>query len=331
VIPRDGTLVFSRISQTNVVTGEVEGVTRQRKFGARARHKVREAGAVLERDYGKRIWFLTLTLPGSTVRAIEAYAKYDKEIKNAYLQNFRKLWRRLFPGSPCSLDYLCVSELQKRGAIHLHLAIGWCSDRFAKMVQRCYRGWWHKILLKYSEISAVDLFERDSGGSWKDNPNRLRVECQQVRKRVGSYLAKYLSKSASKLDLAAINSPSRWWNISSSLSKKVLGARVQVSRLYLARDEAWHALEKISHVLRSAGLEPRQMINPFCNQFLGYVFFVDEDKKAWFWEWAQLLLMRGAEEVEASEEDIEFELWVSAAAESDTTAGDVLGAEELQE
>jgi len=284
-----GSLVYSRISQTDVESGEIQGTTRARKFTDPAKHKIREAGGVLDLTYGLNVWFITLTLPGDTVQAIECMAMYDKEIKNAYLQNFRKLYAKVFPAGGPGLDYLCVSEMQERGAIHFHIALGWCSERFARLVKRCYRRWWSKILIRYSSIANVDMALGQDGVSLRDRSNEWMVECEQVEKSVGQYLSKYLSKDATKLAGGQINSPSRWWSVSVPLREKLMQARLSETTDFVKYTDAQEQINQAAEVLTRAGYQVLPMRSKWCSMFLGYVVFPDKEKRINLFEWAKLL------------------------------------------
>jgi hypothetical protein len=300
--PVASSLVYSRISQTDPKTGEIIGITRARKFTREAKHYIREAAGCLEEKYGKDVWFITVTLPGSTTRAIEGYAMCDKEIKNAFLQNFRKLYRKVFGATQGSLDYLCVSELQRRGAIHLHIALGWASDRYARIVKRCYRRWWHKVLLHYSEKLGIDLFEREGGDSWSNFPSLLLVECEKVKKSVGAYLSKYLSKQSSKLRVAAINSPSRWWSVSMPLRQKVNAARCCVTKMVTTRHEALVWCQGIVEQLNSQGYNFLETIAAWSGELVGWVCMPQGVNRKHIFEAACLLLRRDEKNVYWEEE-----------------------------
>jgi hypothetical protein len=286
---KNAALVYSRISQTDFHTGEVSGSPRHRKFTDPAKHKIREAGGVLDFVYGLNVWFITLTLPGDTPAAIQAMALYDKEIKNAYLQNFRKLYRKLYPSGGPGLDYLCVSEMQSRGAIHFHIALGWVSERFARIIKRCYRRWWYKILLHYSSIANVNLALAQDGTDLMQKSNEWLVECEQVEKSVGQYLSKYLSKDASKLADGRVNSPSRWWSISVPLREKLMAMRDSETTEFRTYEDAQGQINQAAEVLRGAGYEIKESRSKWCDAFLGYVIFPDKDKRVNLFDWAKLL------------------------------------------
>lgn len=286
---RDSALVFNAISQTCMETGEIKGETRRRRFTSHAKHFIREAGAVLEQTYGKDIYFITLTLPGSSVNAVEAFAAYDKHLRNAFLQNFRKLFGKVIRDKRRSLDYVCVSELQKRGAIHFHIALGLPSLRFAKLVKRLYRQWWLKLLEKYSKKSGADLFKRGDGTSVPRTTRHLHLDCSRVRKSVAGYLAKYLSKSQTKSASGAINDPSRYWSVSSALRERAITARRSETFRETSWQEAKETIENSAQVLREQGVEWREMRNPYNGDFLGFVAYPSKQLVGWYYEWAREL------------------------------------------
>lgn len=286
-------LVLCAISQTDVESGEVMGTPRSRRFTTGARHTIREAAAVLGSEHGKRIWFITLTLPGQHISAIEKFAEFDTEIKNAYLQNFRKLWKKLYPLRLFAAEYCIVSELQKNGAIHFHIAIAWHEERFRKLVKKCYRFWWWKLLKHYSIKTGVNLLENAHGWSLWDKPGELMVECEQVKKSVECYLSKYLSKCVSKAQQASVNTPSRWWSISSSLRRKTYASRHSESFVRITFDEAIEQVETVAQIAADAGLEIKPMVNFYNGSPLGFVLFCEPEKKGLFYEWFRTIVREG--------------------------------------
>ena len=285
-----GSLVYSAKSQTNPETGEITALPRRKKFTRHARKLIREAGGALEVGYQKRVWFLTLTLPGSTQEAIKAYASADKEIKNAFLQNFRKLFNRVCHRSHERLDYLCVSELQRRGAIHLHLALGWASERFAKLVKRCYRRWWHKVLLHYSRKLGVDLCARSEGETWRHCPGKWLLECEQVEKSVGRYLAKYVSKHYSKSGFANVDTPSSWWSISGPLRAKVREHRKLAEVRFKTREQAILTARRAVETLRECGYTFAETLSAWSGELLGWVCFPEGLSRSNLFDHCSLLI-----------------------------------------
>jgi hypothetical protein len=249
----------------------------------------------MSQDYGLRVWFVTLTLPAQHIGAIETFALYDKPIKNAYLQNLRKLWKKLYPGRKFAAEYCLISELQVGGAIHFHLSLAWTDERFAKLVKRLYRYWWWKLLKHYSIKTGCDLLIDKDGFSFWDKPGELMVECEQVEKSVESYMAKYLSKQLSKEQKGRVNTPSRWWSISSRLREKTMGERHGESFARQTFDDALAQVESVATLATEEGLEVRAMTNPFNGMPVGFVVFCDQAKKGWHFEWFKELVRNGVE------------------------------------
>ena len=288
--PGAGSLVLCAISQTDLETGEIVGTPRSRRFTTQARHKIREGGAILHKDHALRIYFLTLTLPGQNIAAIEKLAELDGEIKNAYLQNFRKLWSKLFPGRPFQADYCVVSELQDNGTIHFHIAIAWHNERFRKLIKRCYRYWWWKLMQHYSIKTGTNMLLCPDGYSLWSKPGEMLVECEQVEKSVEGYLSKYLSKCVSKEQQHRVNTPSRWWSISSSLRKKLMKERLGESFVRETFDDALEQVESVASLAKEEGLEVLPMVNKFTGIPLGFVVFCSQEKKGWHFEWFKELV-----------------------------------------
>lgn len=242
--------------------------------------------------FGKNVHFITLTLPGSTREAIESLAQYDKDIKNAFLQNIRKLHAKTCNVTKEPLHYVCISELQRRGAIHFHLAVGWSNKRFARLLQRCCRSWWIKLLGVYSDKTGVDWFLNPEKGSWRGNSRVVRVQCKKVRKSVRGYMAKYLSKARSKGEGEDFDDPSRWWSVSIATRKVVLKHRQSHDFSFRTWDDARQAVEKAAFVLKKEGYDVRPMYNPGTKEPIGVVVMVCDDLKGLVFEWFVQLLIR---------------------------------------
>jgi hypothetical protein len=238
----------------------------------------------MSQEYRLRVWFITLTLPGDSEDAILAMAQWDKEIKNAYLQCFRKLWKKVY-GTPFKLDYVIVSEMQEeRGAIHFHIAVGWPDERFAKLIKRLYRNWWYKLLRHYSAETGISFFADSTGYECVKQSGDMIISCEQVEKDVGSYLAKYLSKDASKCALEGVHTPSRWWSVSSTTRAKLLKERHAEQFSEITYSDAIAQTDSLAALAKSEGLECKPMRNRFTGEPLGFVIFCDKNKKGWWFE-----------------------------------------------
>lgn len=178
----------------------------------------REACAVLEEQYGKNCWFITLTLPGSTREAL-----YEFAARSSYIvARLHQWWRDNFPGA----EFITVWELQRRGALHMHVAIG--GSRLGDIqtfAERMHRMWCH-LLEQVSQFRNIDLFGRSGGGTWRHAWEKVRTEVKPVRKSITRYLSKYVSKAKSKSLQPNSYSPVRWWSCSRTLLAKLRERRL---------------------------------------------------------------------------------------------------------
>lgn len=189
--------------------------TSQRSFTLAAKRKIlRSAGALDRLDPAPaHKLFLTGTLPGGTPAALAAIALCAPKIVHL----FRKWVAYKFP--PIEHYFYCW-ELQKRGALHLHYCL-YCPDaNIRSEIIGTFRQWWHDALCKFSDELGVDMFERAGGGSWRGRPDKIRAEAQEVYSSVGSYIAKYCSKSAGKA--FGDYCPPRWSSVSRPLGALLL-------------------------------------------------------------------------------------------------------------
>lgn len=185
-----------------------------RKFTTYARGKVRDCAAVIEQDYGTDCWFITLTLPGSTDTALRACAAWS-----AYLMERVRQWIRDagFPN-----DVIAVWELQKRGALHMHLVVPRVSSETACPVPYGLHHAWCAMLARVSDEIGVDLFERKTGGTWRQRWDIVRSDMQKTSKSVARYLSKYISKGSAMIAQKAGFYPTRWWSTSRQLSARTM-------------------------------------------------------------------------------------------------------------
>jgi hypothetical protein len=196
------------------------GLPRQTKFGNNARRTISRCSGVFEADGlpPEQFVLFTGTIPGGTVAAFEAVARWSSWI----VKNI-KTW---ISGQSIQSAYsLYVWEFQKRGALHIHYCLH-CPDLQKR--DRLIAGWktkWVEIIDGVCTRSGVDLWERKKGGTWATNKAVIQADAQVIRKSVGAYLSKYLSKNAPTNDAKPWESrrfhgPVRWWGVSRPLLKR---------------------------------------------------------------------------------------------------------------
>lgn len=181
-----------------------------RSFTLAAKRKILRSAGALDRldSTPHHKLFLTGTLPGGTDAAMAAMSISAPKIVHL----FRKWIAYKFPSVE---HYFYCWELQKRGALHLHYCL-YCPDADIRAsIVEGFRSWWHSALCKFSDELGVDMFERREGGTWRNEPNSIQVDAQEVRSSVASYIAKYCSKSAGEVFSGYC--PPRWSSVSRPL------------------------------------------------------------------------------------------------------------------
>lgn len=191
-------------------------------FGKNARHRLLEAGAVMDNLYQKNVVEVTCTIPGSTVESFRTVSQYSGWIMNRITQILRR-----FKGDSA---WFYVWELQKRGALHLHFAIG-CSAlpdalRLAQQIE-CK---WFELLLELQDKCNVDVFRKNVKWTWRDKPENWQSHVLPIHKSVAAYFSKYVGKqSNSCIRNSKKYPPARWWGSSKSIKKGIEDARFKVS------------------------------------------------------------------------------------------------------
>lgn len=179
-------------------------------MGKPARHRILKYSALMVPESRDRQVFLTGTLPGSTSSAVLAFSHRAADVV--------KLVQTYLPRSlglkGKDLSYVWVWEHQKRGALHIHIAVETPTAQCARELVACWHRVWGSVLRAIDAKVPIDLFARRYGGTWADRPDKWQADAALVRKSVGKYLSKYLSKGGSKfVELR----PPRWYGVSSNL------------------------------------------------------------------------------------------------------------------
>jgi hypothetical protein len=231
----------------------------KRIFTKRARHKMLEAGEVVQDlcpspdslQYAANFRAITLTLPGSTPEAYRALAAYSSWLVNRLLQGVRDF--------KFKVHYFGVWELQKRGALHIHLGIGanpedGTMEELEELGNKIIKKWF-KLLKEMSTTKAIsrggkkgrlpgiDMFELSpensarNGGikSWRDRPDKWQSKNQAIEKNVAAYFSKYTSKnvdSGNKGKTFKHYCPSRWWFMGKAISDEIKARRIDYTVVY---------------------------------------------------------------------------------------------------
>jgi len=192
------------------------------------------AGGVLDGLDGCRA-AMTFTLPGSGKAAFQTIADYS-----GYIANRLKTW--LYDQKPKDSPVLWffVWELQKRGALHIHLCVHCDDNRELYRLKRRAKGAWIKILESVEQRSGVKMFESVTGFDWRRRKKKIQVDVQKVRKTVGAYFAKYCSKGSKQAERHIENGlrPSRWWGCSRALSRLLSASTLSFSSTDIPQSQA---------------------------------------------------------------------------------------------
>ena len=187
-------------------------------FHRKARERLRRAAYAAEyrcTTPGETL-FITGTAPYNNLRSASVIGEYSgwiiKRLKN---------WLRQFdlPGR----DFY-VWERHKNGSLHLHYACFCPHAQTQEAIKKGFHPYWVQMLQALTAKTGINLFIGKNGMDWSTKTEFVRTQVQEVRKSVGRYLAKYLSKQHGlktvQFSRLAV-SPRRWWGCSQSLKKEV--------------------------------------------------------------------------------------------------------------
>ncbi|MGL5808569.1 MAG: rolling circle replication-associated protein, partial [Nocardioides sp.] len=177
-------------------------------FGKNARHRLLESGAIIDKECGLNAWEITCTIPGNTRAAFRTVAEHTGWIMNELTREIRR--------AKCQL-WFYVWELQKRGALHLHLCVADPSMDLSSLASRLESRWW-ELLQSLCTRTETDVFAKSSKKTWRFTPAVWRSHIAPIKKSVAAYFSKYAGKTAlptsSPKTSNRVYTPSRWWGCS---------------------------------------------------------------------------------------------------------------------
>ena len=250
--------------------GSVPRVVSYTKY---AKRQIKNGVAALKDIYGKSVLFLTVTIPGSTDEALLLLARYSA----TFVDSLRHWLQYQAPRSAWVYKW----EWQKRGALHLHAALG-CANRVEmEAIRRKFKREVYSLFVALSDRVGQDIFQRADGTSWRESYDTLRIEAKPVRKCVKRYMAKYVSKCPGA-DLGY--HPSRWWGATRALmahaqAKSRASTRSAHSALELRQLElaCLGTLARYTPVLHRYG-------NPIFHEDVTYIAYIDDKYLDSAWE-----------------------------------------------
>ena len=186
-------------------------------FTRNARHRLLEAGAVMDAECGKNTYEVTCTIPGSTHEAFQVVADWSGWICDRLLREVRRFTN--------PLHWFYVWERQKRGALHIHFAIGGSNIADVKKCAHQLEYMWFELLIELGQKTGVDLFRKNRNFTWRNRPEKWQSHVSPINKSCAAYFSKYAGKSANAAQKSTGKYfPARWWG-SSKLIKQGIELR----------------------------------------------------------------------------------------------------------
>ncbi len=215
------------------------------RFGSYARRKLLSAGNLLSRrsKHPSESVLVTLTLPGDNPAAFARLGEWSGGLINNVLSVLRKEIRRIsrtFRGFECHWFY--VWELQKRGALHLHLCL-WSKIPMQSLHlgNTVAKSWIARLKVLGSQY---DCFLTRRNGKSCFLPAAWQNDVSPTKKDVSRYLSKYVSKQAAPVKNEVSFGerygcyPTRWWGMDRALSREVEAASASVKVVGLSDSRA---------------------------------------------------------------------------------------------
>lgn len=194
-------------------------LSRPTSFTRNARHRLLEAGAIVDKFCGLNAYEITCTLPGSTRDSMQLLAEHTGWIMNEMTRVIRR--------AKCKY-WFYVWEYQKRGALHLHLLVADPEKNLSSLANRLEKRWW-ELLESISDRTGQDAFARKTGGTWRTTPIRWQSHIAPIQKSVAAYFSKYAGKGQSRSSKKCKSQqpfcPSRWWGCSTEIKEQIKAHR----------------------------------------------------------------------------------------------------------
>ena len=191
-------------------------LNKPKSFTKSSGQRLRECGAAIDSISSEPRFThcVTLTLPANTQEAFAALASQSGYIPNRLFQPIRRDC-----GDMCMWFY--VWEYQKRGALHLHIALYHPDESEGLWISQKIVNQWHKILCDVGVRTNTDMFVKKDRKSSTIRSNHQH-HCQPMQKSLGAYFSKYAGKKESKQEWYCRRFPvSRFWGSSRNVKEVV--------------------------------------------------------------------------------------------------------------
>lgn len=198
-------------------------LNKPKSFTSASGQKLRECGSAIDQicKNPENTVAITLTLPSHHDDAFRAIAAYSGYAVNRLFQPIRRHYGD-------DVLWFFVWEYQKRGALHLHIALYHSDKDKALEIGNSFRSQWHKILQDISNLANTNLF---LGRNGRDNSDieKNHFYCQPMRRSLGAYFSKYAGKKESKQAWYCQKYPvSRFWGCCYALKRLIKSLSLEV-------------------------------------------------------------------------------------------------------
>jgi len=202
---------------------KVRRLPRKKIFRSQARRQILECAAVAEEKFGKNCVMFTATVPGSGWRIAATVAKYSGKILNRIKQIFRDNLKEEYA-------LFGVWEWQKRGMLHLHIAVATNETEKLEKLRQVWKERWIALLMDISFEAGRDLFRKNASWTWQDDLDKVQCDASWVEKSIGTYLSKYVSKEARGRATGKFFAPTKWTTVSRKIAAEARDRRVKGKR-----------------------------------------------------------------------------------------------------
>lgn len=198
-------------------------LNKPKSFTSASGQKLRECGAAIDQicKNPDNTVAITLTLPAHHEAAFRAIAAYSGYAVNRLFQPIRRHYGD-------DVLWFFVWEYQRRGALHLHIALYHSDKSKALEIGNGFHSQWYKILQDISKFANTDLF---LGRNGRDNSaiEKNHFYCQPMRRSLGAYFSKYAGKKESKQSWYCQKYPvSRFWGCCYALKRLIKSLSLEV-------------------------------------------------------------------------------------------------------
>lgn len=222
---------------------------RPTRFTRGARHRILEAGSLFDKTLADthRGYFVTFTLPGSRPEAYDAISRWSGYLVNVVLQCLRRFHKGAY--------WFYCWELQKRGALHLHLFCALPRGTEVNVLNGRLRDVWYRALGYVQDKSGCDVFGHQRG-DYCTASEFWQYDFQEVKTTPAQYISKYLGKGAlapaskGELDSGQVcYYPHRWHGMSRSFKKLVDENRFRACMDAMTKEDCQHVCNAMAEYL----------------------------------------------------------------------------------